>query len=121
MVPVGSERLFEVPATVLTLGKRRLPFGGGFYFRVLPWVITRWATAWTNRHGRPVVFYLHPREIDPGQPRLPLPWRDWLVAYANLRTTRRKLERLLALGPTYTVYEYLQAEYIPHLLAPVAA
>ena len=115
VVPTGSGQLFEVPASVLTLGKRRVPFGGGFYFRALPWFVTRWATARTNRQGRPVVFYLHPREIDPDQPRLPLAWRDRLVAYANLGTTLKKLKRLLALGPTRTIYDFLQTQFIPSL------
>jgi polysaccharide deacetylase family protein (PEP-CTERM system associated) len=106
-ISTGSGQLVEVPATVLTLGKLRVPFGGGFYFRALPWFVTRWATKRTNRQGRPVVFYLHPRELDPEQPRLPLPWRDWLVTYANLRTTRKKLKRLLALGPTRTISDFL--------------
>jgi polysaccharide deacetylase family protein (PEP-CTERM system associated) len=121
VVPAGSGRIFEVPASVLTLGKRRLPFGGGFYFRALPWFVTRWATAWTNRQGRPVVFYLHPREIDPEQPRLPLPWRDRLVAYVNLGTTLGKLKRLLALGPTRTIDDFLQVQFIPSLSARAAA
>ncbi len=107
----GDRRLHEMPATVLTLGGRRIPFGGGFYLRALPWLATRVATALTRRQGRPVVFYLHPREIDPHQPRFALPWRDRLIAYANLRTTLKKLRRILALGPTSTVCQCLRTHF----------
>jgi polysaccharide deacetylase family protein (PEP-CTERM system associated) len=106
--PCGSRLLYEVPATVLTLCGRRIPFGGGFYLRAMPWLATRLATFITHRRGRAVVFYLHPREIDPHQPRFDLPWRDRIIAYANLGTTLEKLRRVLTLGGTSGVYEYLQ-------------
>jgi polysaccharide deacetylase family protein (PEP-CTERM system associated) len=106
---VGQRTLHEVPASVLCLFGRRFPFGGGFYLRAMPWLITRMATYLANRAGQPVVFYIHPREIDPQQPRFSLPWRDRLVAYANLGTTLKKVHRLLSLGPTVTVLQSLEA------------
>jgi polysaccharide deacetylase family protein (PEP-CTERM system associated) len=105
---VGEQTIYEVPATVLELGPWRFPFGGGFYFRVMPPWITQLATRWTNRQGRAVVFYLHPREIDPGQPRLHLPLRDYFVSYVNLAKTARKLRRILKLGSTVSISRYLE-------------
>ncbi len=58
------------PATVRAAGMN-LPAAGGGYFRLLPYGWTRWALARVNeREGQPAVFYLHPWEIDPDQPRL---------------------------------------------------
>jgi len=109
-VRAGDGELLEAPATVLELGRRRIPFGGGFYFRAMPLWLTLWAVRRVNRAGRPVVFYLHPREIDPGQPRLALPLRDRLVAYHGLAGTAGKLERLLARHPTATLWSFLSGE-----------
>jgi polysaccharide deacetylase family protein (PEP-CTERM system associated) len=100
--------LYEVPATVLSLGRMRLPFGGGFYFRAMPLWLTRLATHLVNRRGQAVVFYLHPREIDPAQPRLPLPVVDYLVTYVNLAATAPKLRRLVRLVPSVTIQHYLE-------------
>jgi len=105
---VGNRSLYEVPASVVTICGRRIPFGGGFYLRAMPYFVTRWATFLTNRSGRPAMFYIHPREIDPDQPRFDLPWRDRFIAYANLGTTLRKLEKVLCLGPTISIQEHLR-------------
>ena len=66
----------ELPASCLALGPARLPFGGGFYLRFLPLALTRAAIRHTLRQDRPVVFYVHPWELDPAQPRLKLPPRS---------------------------------------------
>jgi len=104
---VKGRNLYEIPATVLELFGQRVPFGGGFYFRILPYWATRLATYLTNRAGRSVVFYLHPREIDLAQPRLPLPPRDYFISYVNLSGTLHKLEKLLSLAPTISISHYL--------------
>jgi polysaccharide deacetylase family protein (PEP-CTERM system associated) len=106
---LGCRSLHEVPATVLELGRWRVPFGGGFYFRVQPLWLTRLASRLANRRAQPVVFYLHPREIDPLQPRLALPLVDRLVTYINLRSTAPKLAGLLRTFPTVSVARYLDA------------
>jgi polysaccharide deacetylase family protein (PEP-CTERM system associated) len=106
---VNGRKLYEIPASVFKLGPLRVPFGGGFYFRVMPFWVTRVAMYLTNRQGRPVVFYLHPREIDPDQPRLKLPPRDYFVTYFNLAATLSKLQRMLALAPAITISHYLES------------
>lgn len=68
--PNGSDGLLEVPITTVRLGQRNLPAGGGGYFRLFPYALSRWLMQQVNqRDGQPAIFYFHPWEIDPGQPR----------------------------------------------------
>ena len=98
--PLPDADLIELPVTVAEWRGRRLATGGGF-FRLLPYVLTRRAMAHERRrHARPAVFYFHPWEIDPGQPRVrAAPIRSRLRHYARLGAMERKLERLLADQP----------------------
>lgn len=65
-----EEGLLEIPITTVSLLKRNLPCGGGGYFRLLPYRVSRWAMKHVNTTDRqPCVFYFHPWEIDPEQPR----------------------------------------------------
>lgn len=105
---IDERKLYEIPATVLEMFGIRIPFGGGFYFRFFPYWMTRLATYLVNRQGRPVIFYLHPREIDKSQPRLDLPLRDYHITYVNLAGTLKKLKRVLSLAPTISIYRYLE-------------
>ncbi len=95
--PVAGSPLVEIPVTTAQLGGRRLAAGGGGFFRVLPYGFTRWAIAQVNgRDGRPAVFYFHPWEVDPDQPRMEAaPLRSRLRHYTNLPRMAGKLERLL--------------------------
>jgi polysaccharide deacetylase family protein (PEP-CTERM system associated) len=89
--------LWEIPGSTVRLGGLNIPVAGGGYFRLLPYGWTRRGIARVNRQeGQPVVFYLHPWEIDPEQPRIPLPRLQHLRHYANLGRTEDRLERLLA-------------------------
>ncbi|MCA8957123.1 MAG: polysaccharide deacetylase family protein [Planctomycetes bacterium] len=108
----GDGTMVEVPTTVAEVAGRRMPFSGGFYLRALPYTALRWAGRRVHAAGRPVMYYLHPREIDPDQPRLKLPRRDALVTYIGLRGAERKLRRLLRAMPTAPVpiADYLAAE-----------
>jgi len=68
--PNGETGLLEVPVTTVRLFNTNFPCGGGGYFRLLPYALSRWAMRRVNRHdGQPCVFYFHPWEIDPEQPR----------------------------------------------------
>jgi polysaccharide deacetylase family protein (PEP-CTERM system associated) len=68
--PHGPDGLLEVPITTVRLMQRNLPAGGGGYFRLLPYALSRWMMERVNREdGQPALFYFHPWEIDPGQPR----------------------------------------------------
>ena len=94
--PQGAETLMEIPIATVRLGERNWPAGGGGYFRLLPYAISRWALRRINEVDRmPAVFYLHPWELDPGQPRAKgAPLKSNLRHYMNLGATRRRLERL---------------------------
>lgn len=96
--PILGGRIVEVPVTTAELGKRRLAAGGGGFFRVLPYQFSRWAIRQVNtRERRPAVFYFHPWEIDPEQPRVAnAPLRSRFRHYTNLGVMAQKLEQLLA-------------------------
>ena len=68
--PSGKEGLLELPVTTVRLFKRNFPAGGGGYFRLWPYPVSRWFLQRVNHHDcRSAIFYFHPWEIDPGQPR----------------------------------------------------
>jgi len=91
-----SGSLVEVPLSTVRVAAVNLPVAGGGYFRLLPYSWTRWGFRRINRReGRPAVFYLHPWEIDPGQPRLPVDRLTRVRHYRNLRHTEARLHRLL--------------------------
>jgi len=95
-VPVAGGALVEFPITTLRLGGARVPFSGGGYFRLLPYPAVRAALGVVNRRERmPAIVYLHPWELDPDQPRLPVAGLARLRHYVNLHRTAAKLDRLL--------------------------
>jgi len=98
--PVPGSDLVELPVTTAEIGSRRLALGGGF-FRVLPYALTRWAIRRVYRgEGRPAVFYFHPWDMDPGQPRVGnAPLRSKLRHYSRLAEMEGKLERLIGEFP----------------------
>lgn len=95
--------IVEAPASTVRVASMNLPVAGGGYFRILPYAWTRWGLNRLNRReGRPAIFYLHPWEIDPDQPRLAAGWLSEFRHYRNLHKTERRLRRLLqhfAFGP----------------------
>lgn len=95
--PSGAGGILEIPVSTVTVLQRRFPCGGGGYFRLLPYPYFRWALRRVNRReGMPCIFYLHPWEIDPGQPRQDgLGWKNRLRHYVNLDKTERRLRTLL--------------------------
>ena len=98
--PFSCERaagsLTEVPGSTVRLGSVNLPVGGGGYFRILPYEWTRWGIARLNQaEQQAAVFYLHPWEIDPEQPRLPAGWLGRFRHYRHLAETEGRLRRLL--------------------------
>ncbi|MEM6640221.1 MAG: XrtA system polysaccharide deacetylase [Pseudomonadota bacterium] len=89
--------LLEVPVTTLRLRGRNLPFGGGGYFRLMPYSVYRRGFARVNAVDRqPGLFYFHPWEIDPQQPRVSgLSARSRFRHYLNLDRMAPRLTRLL--------------------------
>lgn len=95
--PLPWSDLVEIPVTTALLGGRRVAAGGGGFFRVLPYAFSRWAIRQVNRRdGRPAVFYFHPWEIDPDQPRVGhAPVKSRLRHYTNLSVMAGKLRELV--------------------------
>ena len=88
--------IWEVPGSTVRLARTNLPVGGGGYFRLLPYGWTRRGIDRLNRiEGKPSVFYLHPWEIDPDQPRLAGASLTAIRHYHNLGKTEDRLRRLL--------------------------
>ena len=88
--------ILEIPVSVVEVAGRRLPAGGGGFFRLYPYAFSRWAIHRVNRAGRRLVFYFHPWEIDPDQPRMAgASRRSRLRHYLNLKRMRPRLVRLL--------------------------
>ncbi len=90
-----GRRIREVPVVPRQLGPRELPFSGGGYLRLLPWLVLRDSFARAEGHGEPVIAYLHPREVDPQQPRMALPPLRRFKYYVGLDSVGPKLEQLL--------------------------
>jgi polysaccharide deacetylase family protein (PEP-CTERM system associated) len=95
--PLPSSPLIEIPVTTALFAGKRLAAGGGGFFRVLPYAFSRWAIRQVNRReGRPAIFYFHPWEIDPEQPRVTqAPLRSRLRHYSRLEQMAPKLRQLL--------------------------
>ncbi len=92
-----SGYLIEVPGSTTQVGPLNLPVAGGGYFRILPYWWTRWGIDRVNRlEHRPAVFYLHPWEIDPDQPKLDAGRLGRFRHYRNLPDTERRLRQLLS-------------------------
>lgn len=97
VIDTPSGPITEFPMTSIRYGKVALPVGGGGYFRLYPYAVTHRLLRTVNaRHCRPAMFYIHPWEIDPHQPRLRAGGRvsQWRH-YVNLHRTTEKLSRLL--------------------------
>ncbi len=92
----GGQPLFEFPASTVRIGRRNWGVAGGGYLRILPYALTRWAIRRINGTERqPAMVYVHPWEIDAGQPRIPAGLRSRMRHYTNLRKMEGRLNRLL--------------------------
>lgn len=91
------EGLMEVPPTTLRLFNRNLPSSGGGYFRLLPYALSRWMLKQVNqRDAESAIFYFHPWELDPDQPRVPgIGLKTRFRHYVNIGRTEQRLARLL--------------------------
>jgi polysaccharide deacetylase family protein (PEP-CTERM system associated) len=99
--------LMEFPITVTkVLGQRCCFFGGG-YLRLFPYAVVRRMCHKVLNENRPVIFYVHPREIDPNHPRLNLGLKRTFKSYVNLKTTEPKLRSILDEFPVTTFAEFM--------------
>lgn len=122
MIHREAGAIWELPGSTVRIGGVNVPVAGGGYFRILPYRWTRWGIGRLNRQERcPAVFYLHPWEIDPGQPRLWAPplgrWRH----YRNLHKTESRLVRLCREFRFSTVEDVLAFGLTAATLSPAGA
>jgi len=94
--PLANEDLIEVPVTTVRMKNHNFAAGGGGFFRLFPYPLSRWAIQRVNqRDGQPAVFYFHPWEIDPDQPRVEnAPLKSRLRHYTRLEAMAGKLRQL---------------------------
>ena len=93
--PAG-DRFVEFPVTTVRIGERNWPCSGGGWFRLLPYAVSRWGLRRVNEHDRqPAIFYFHPWELDPVQPRQRASAKARFRHYLNLHRTETRLRRLL--------------------------
>jgi polysaccharide deacetylase family protein (PEP-CTERM system associated) len=93
--PYQAGKLLRIPVTVIELGGARIPFSSGAFFRLAPLPMIRYGFRHALRKGKPAMAVLHPRELDPGHPRLPITGFESKVHYARLATTLPKLQAVL--------------------------
>ena len=95
--PNGKDGLWELPPTTVPMMGRNLPAAGGGWFRLMPYGLSRWLINQVNtKEQSPCMFYFHPWEIDPGQPRQKdAPLKSRFRHYVNLKHMQGKLRHLL--------------------------
>lgn len=92
----GAGTIIEVPGSTVRCAGVNIPIAGGGYFRLLPYAVTRWGFhRLNNGERRPAVFYLHPWEVDPAQPRIEAGVLTRLRHYRNLDKTAARLRALM--------------------------
>ena len=95
--PRGKDGMLELPPTTATLLGRNLPAAGGGYFRLLPYQASRWLIRRVNQQdGKPCIFYFHPWELDPDQPRqVSISTKTRFRHYVNLKRMESRIQSLL--------------------------
>lgn len=95
---LSRDGLLELPVTTHRLFRTNVPAGGGGYFRLMPYSVSRWLIRRVNQiDEQAAIFYFHPWEIDPEQPRITgLSMKTQFRHYVNLERTQDKLRRLLS-------------------------
>jgi polysaccharide deacetylase family protein (PEP-CTERM system associated) len=103
-------KIIEFPLSTVRLAGQAVPVAGGGYFRLFPYWLTRWALRSINDNKQPFIFYLHPWEIDPDQPKVDASWFSRFRHYNNLHKSWPRLEMLLGDFPFSTVSTVLEQE-----------
>lgn len=91
----GGQQITEFPLSTLQLSGYTLPIAGGGYFRLFPYWFSQWGLGQINRQGEPFIFYLHPWEVDPDQPRVEVSALSRFRHYNNLDKCEQRLRKLL--------------------------
>lgn len=119
----GTIKVF--PMSIMTAMGQRIQFSGGGYLRLFSMPIVHYGFRQNHRAGRPVMTYIHPREVNPQQPRLQLPRMKSFKYYVNMDTTEDKLRAMLksycfgtvadalANVTNYDEYEMVDGDIVP--------
>ena len=105
----NGQSLVEFPLSTVSLLGYRLPMAGGGYFRLYPDALTRAGLRQiNNKANKPFIFYLHPWEIDPDQPRVPASWLSRFRHYNNLDKCESRLVKLMSEFQFTTTWDVLE-------------
>jgi polysaccharide deacetylase family protein (PEP-CTERM system associated) len=102
----------EFPMSVASVAGQSICFFGGGYLRFFPYLLVKTMTRRVLDQGRPVIFYVHPREIDPEHPRLPMGWKRQFKCYINLSSTEGKIRKIVSEFEMVTFREFLETEVV---------
>jgi polysaccharide deacetylase family protein (PEP-CTERM system associated) len=116
--PNGSS-LTEFPLSTANIFGYRLPVAGGGYFRLYPYFVSRYGLSQINRRGQPFIFYMHPWEIDPSQPRVSANWTSRFRHYNNLDKFERRLTKLMQDFNFAKVLDVLDVAEMPKNFIPL--
>jgi polysaccharide deacetylase family protein (PEP-CTERM system associated) len=103
-----DKEIVEFPISVKDVLGKPLCFFGGGYLRLFPYFLIRRMSLAVLKEGRPIVFYIHPREIDPKHPRLQMSYKRAFKSYVNLKSTQPKIEHVLTDFKISTVRDFLK-------------
>jgi len=87
--------IIEFPISVTDAFNKRLCYFGGGFLRLFPYLLISYMSKKVNKENKPVIYYIHPREIDPNHPRLKMSFKRYVKSYINLKTTTPKIEKIL--------------------------
>ena len=110
MVTTAAGRILEFPITLANVLGRGICFFGGGYLRLFPYFLVKRMGRSVEQEGRPVVFYVHPREIDPNHPRLPMNFKRRFKSYINLSTMEGKVRKILRDFPVTSFAQFIAAD-----------
>lgn len=119
----GGEELVEFPPSTLSFSRINLPIAGGGYFRLYPYWFSKAGMGWINkRENMPFIFYLHPWEVDSGQPRMQGKWFSKFRHYNNINKCRSRLNMLMQDFEFTTVLNILESmkliDQVTHISQP---
>ena len=122
-IETRAGHLLEVPMSVVTILGHRTSFFGGGYLRLANKMTIKWGIDRLQATRQPLIVYVHPRELDPGQPRLPLSLFRQFKCYVNLSSTLPKLKWLCRSYSFHTmlqmVQDYVKSFYLEGKMIPV--
>lgn len=109
LITPHGHKLIEYPLSTMKVLGQTIPIAGGGYFRLYPYWLSRMIYRLRKKQNNPFVFYLHPWEIDPGQPKVEVSWFSKFRHYNNLEKCEYRLQKLLQEFSFCTMYEHLES------------